>query len=178
MLAALLALPASAEPDTGRGAFQAVEAVSDGVYGVLRRGIFKALLPRRLSSQMAEPPKTDSYSDFRARVARIDRRRLEAGEGPDAVTDALVSTLVDRYRLEAFGQASGAYALDRRNWEPRFLASASVLGSAYLWAAGVDAGFKAGPCKVSLKLAPGWRWRMASGGSAQRLAELELSRRF
>jgi hypothetical protein len=140
--------------------------------------VFKALLPARLADKMAEAPKTDSYSDFRARLERINRRGIKPGEGTGPLTDAIVSTLVDRYRLEAFGQASGAYALDRRNWEPRFLASASVLGSAYLWAAGVDAGFKAGPVKVNLKLAPGWRWRLASGGSAQRLAELELSKRF
>lgn len=201
VLAATLAVPASAREDAGRPVYRLAETLTDGVYGLMRGHLFAALLPRRLAGRMAPAPDRDSYGVFRARLAkthaRAARRAMEAvpagaaatpaaqaewrrlvrDEEQDALADAFASTLVDRYQLERFGEYSGTYALNPGNWEPGFLASASVLGGAYLWAAGVDAGWDAGPVRVGLRLAPGWRWRMAAGGHGRRLAGLELSRR-
>lgn len=200
-LAATMALPASAQQEAGRPVYRLAEGISDGVYSLMRGHLFAALLPRRLAGRMAPAPDRDSYGVFRARLAkthaRAARRAMEAvpsgaaatpaaqaewrrlvrDEEQDAVADAFASTLVDRYQLERFGEASGAYALDPGNWEPGFLASASVLGGAYLWAAGVDADWDAGPVNVGVRLAPGWRWRMAAAGGGRRLASLELSPR-
>lgn len=202
-LALLLAAPARADwtEDPGRPAYRAIERLSDGAYSLLRGSLFSTLLPGRLTREMGRAPTTDSYAAFRANFSvkqdRAARRVLEARpaaqtDGPSAraawlgyareeqtaaLRDALLDTLVDRYGLETFGRRSGAYASDRGNWEPGFLASSSVLGSAYLWAAGVDAGFDAGPARLGLQLAPGWRWRSAVEGRAvRRLARVETSR--
>lgn len=201
VLAAAPALPAAAQSEAGRPVYRLAETLSDGVYGLMRGHLFSALLPRRLAGRMAPAPDRDSYGVFRARLAkthaRAARRAMEAlpsgaaatpaaqaewrglvrDEEQDALADAFASTLVDRYQLERFGEDSGAYALNPGNWEPGFLASASVLGGAYLWAAGVDADWDAGPVRVGVRLAPGWRWRAAADGGGRRLAGLELSRR-
>lgn len=201
VLAASVALPAAAQAEAGRPVYRLAETLSDGVYGLMRGHLFSALLPRRLAGRMAPAPDRDSYGVFRARLAkthaRAARRAMEARPAgsaatpaaqaqwrdlvrdaeQDALADAFASTLVDRYQLERFGQDSGAYALNPGNWEPGFLASASVLGGAYLWAAGVDADWDAGPVRVGVRLAPGWRWRVAAEGGGRRLAGLELSRR-
>lgn len=206
LAAALLlfpALPAAAawREAPGRPAYRLAEGLSDGVYGLMRGHLFSALLPRRLVRHMAPAPEKDSYGAFRARLSRTHARAasramdarprglaatpaaqaqwaaLVRDEEQDALTDAFASTLVDRYELENFGKDSGAYALNRANWEPGFLASASVLGGAYLWAAGVDADWDAGPMRVGLRLAPGWRWRAAAEGNGRRLARLEFSPR-
>lgn len=194
-----MALPACAQWSGGRPAYRVVERVSDGVYGFMRGTLFTSVLPRRLTRDMASAPRQDSYAAFRAELAKnqsrarrriIDARPEGAAASPaalakwrslardeeqDALAGAFASTMVDRYKLEAFGESSGAYAKDRRNWEPGFLAPAAVLGGAYLWVAGVDAGWKVGPARVGLRLAPGWRWRAA--GQARRLASVELSAR-
>jgi hypothetical protein len=196
-----LALPAAAQRPGGAGryAYRAVERVSDGVYGLMRGTLFTSVLPRRLTRDMAAAPEQDSYAAFRAELSkhqlRASRRIVDArpqgvvaspaslakwrtlarDEEQDALAGAFASTMVDRYKLEAFGESSGAYAKDRRNWEPGFLAPAAVLGGAYLWVAGVDAGWNAGPARVGLRVAPGWRWRAA--GEARRLASVELSAR-
>ena len=201
VLVAGSALPAAARSEAGRPVYRLAETLSDGVYGLMRGHLFSALLPRRLTGKMARAPRRDSYGVFRARLSRTharaarramdarpdgqaatpaaqaEWRRLVRDEEVDALADAFASTLVERYELERFGRDSGAYALDPGNWEPRFLASASVLGSAYLWAAGVDADWDAGPVRVGVRLAPGWRWRMAADGGGRRLAGIELSRR-
>lgn len=202
-LALLLAAPARADwtEDPGRPAYRAVERLSDGAYALLRGSLFSTLLPGRLTREMGRAPRGDSYALFRAHFARTQdrasRRVLETrpsgpADTPDArrswlgfareeqsasLRDALLDTLVERYGLETFGRRSGDYATNRDNWEPGFLASASVPGSAYLWAAGVDAGVKAGPARLGLQLAPGWRWRSAAeGGEVRRLARVEASR--
>ena len=199
-LAVLLAIPAlGAEP--GRPVYRLAEGLSDGIYGLMRGHLFSALLPRRLAGRMARAPEKDSYAAFSARLsrnhARVARRAMSARPSPteagpsaeakwrdlvrdeeqDALADAFASTMVDRYQLESFGKESGSYALNPGNWEPGFLASASVLGGAYLWAAGVDADFDAGPLNVGMRVAPGWRWRAAADGGGRRLASLELSPR-
>lgn len=190
-----LALPARAEW-SGRPAYRALETVSDRMYGLMR-GTLTSTLPRRLTRSMAAAPEQDSYALFRQELSRrhagaaerirtarpgaaLDTpdaqarwRAYAAEQEQDAVVGAFAETMVGRYRLESFGESSGAYAKDRRNWEPGFLAPAAVFGGAYLWVAGVDAGWKAGPARVGLRLAPGWRWR--SAGGARRLASLELS---
>ena len=175
---------AAERPAKAPGAYRAVEKLSDGAYNVLRGTLFSAVLPSRLTRHMGRVPKTDSYEAFRGRLSRMGPitpardSREAANERLNSVRDAFISTLVDRYKLELFGKKSGDYALDTKNWEPGFLLSAGVLGSAYLWAAGVDAGIDAGPARLELGLAPGWRWRAASaGGSGRRLARAELSPR-
>jgi hypothetical protein len=190
-----LALPARAEW-SGRPAYRALEKVSDGVYGFMR-GTLTSTLPRRLTRDMAAAPERDSYEVFREEfsrrhdgaVARIRAAKPTAAvDGPsaqaawrgyaaeqeqDALLGAFAETMVGRYKLESFGENSGAYAKDRRNWDASFLAPAAVFGGAYLWVAGVDAGWRAGPARVGLRVAPGWRWRAAGG--ARRLATVELS---
>lgn len=195
MLVGGLTLPAKAEW-SGRPAYRALEKVSDGVYGLMR-GTLRTTLPSRLSRDMAAAPEQDSYETFRRELGRrhegaaarirsarpasaVDSpqsqsrwRTYAAEQEQDVLLGAFAETMVGRYRLEAFGESSGSYAKDRRNWEPGFLAPAAVFGGAYLWVAGVDAGWDAGPARVGLRLAPGWRWRSAPG--ARRLATVELS---
>lgn len=179
LLAALMLLPApaAAEAPAGRSTFRAAETVSDGAYAVLRRGVFGTLLPARLAGRMGRAPKGDSYDAFRARLARADWSGAAAEDKTGRVADAFVDTLVERYQLEAFGKAAGAYALDPANWEARFLASASVLGGAYLWAAGAGAEVDAGPATLGLRLSPGWRWRAAAEGGEGRLVAVSVSPR-
>lgn len=190
-----LALPAEAEW-SGRPAYRALEKVSDGVYGLMR-GTLRTTLPSRLSRSMSAAPEQDSYALFRSEFSRrhgaaAERiraarpsaardtpdsqarwRSYAAEQEQDALLGAFAETMVGRYKLESFGESSGEYAKDRRNWEPGFLAPAAVFGGAYLWVAGVDAGWDAGPARVGLRIAPGWRWR--SAGGARRLASLELA---
>lgn len=185
-----------------RPAFGAAEAVTDRVYGLLRGHLFSSLLPGRLSSRMSAAPVGSSYALFSAELhrkqARATRRIVEARpashtsspaalaawrdqtlrEQRKALTDAFADSLVGRYQLERFGRDSGDYAADSRNWDPGFIASASVLGGAYLYVAGLRSDWAMGPVRVDLDTATGAALRGAiENGSADGLATLTISRR-
>ena len=170
--------------------YGAVEAVSDGVYGLLRGQFFAAVLPQGLSRQMAQTPDGTSYALFSEKLRRnqdnAERRIVTAkptgGEAlsleTSVVTDALADSLVSRYQLEKFGRASGDYASDWRHWDPEFLASAAVLGGAYLYVAGLRSDWTVGSVRVDLDTKAGPALRSAlESGQGRGLASLSLSRR-
>jgi hypothetical protein len=84
--------------------------------------------------------------------------------------------MISRYQLELFGQKSGAFAADRRNWDPGFLSMAGILGGTFLYLNGVHATSRFGAIKVGIDLASALKFRRAlqSGGNANNLAGFEL----
>lgn len=197
-----LAGPARAQDwDAARPVYRGVERVADRVYGLMRGHLFSAVLPGRLSRRMTAAPAQSSDLVFTARMARhqdrarvriLEARPLGQASSPaalaawrdtamsvqtTAVADALADTLVSRYQLERFGRDSGRYALDPRNWDPGFLASATVLGGAYLYAAGLRADWTAGALRVDLDSPAGPALASAARNGEGRVAELRLSPR-
>ncbi|MDX6769384.1 MAG: hypothetical protein SF051_07615 [Elusimicrobiota bacterium] len=206
LLAAALLLffagPARADDwDAARPVYRGFERVADRFYGLMRGHLFSAVLPGRLSRRMSATPAASSDAVFarrmarrqdRARVRILEARPLGQASTPAAlavwrdtalsaqtaaVTDALADTLVTRYELERFGQDSGRYALDPRNWDAEFLASATVLGGAYLYAAGLRADWTAGAVRVDLDSPAGSALASAARSGEGRLVELRLSPR-
>jgi hypothetical protein len=187
---AILLAAAPATAADWRGPYGAVEAVSDGVYGLLRGQFFAAVLPQGLSRQMSRAPAGSSYAVFAGKLRRnqdeAERRIVVARPtGAQALSiettvlaDALADTLVWRYQLEKFGRDSGAYASQARNWDPEFVASAAVLGSAYLYFAGLRTDWTMGPVRVDLDTGSGAALRSAlESGQGRNLASLSLRRR-
>jgi hypothetical protein len=185
-LAVLLAAAPAAAADWSVP-YGAVEAVSDGVYGLLRGQFFAAVLPQGLSRQMSRAPNGSSYAAFARRLRRNQdeaERRIVTTRPTGAqalsiettvVADALADSLIGRYQLEKFGRASGAYASQARNWDPEFIASAAVLGGAYLYAAGLRADWTMGPVRVDLDTKPGAALRSAlESGEGRSLLALSL----
>lgn len=195
-----LAGPARAEGwDAARPMYRGMERVADRVYGIVRGHLFSAVLPGNLSRRMAPAPAGSSDGVFAQRMARRQERArvriLEArpvGQASTpaalaswrdaamsvqttAVADAFADTLVHRYQLQRFGEDSGRYALDPRNWDAEFLASATVLGGAYLYAAGLRTDWKAGAFRVDLDSPAGPALASAARSGEGRVAELRLS---
>ncbi len=199
----LLACPARADDwaESARPVYRGVEAVADGVYGLVRGHLISALLPGRLSRRMSAVPVGTSEKIFSERLherqEKASRRLLDAHPvgplGPadtaawrrravnsqaTVVTDAIADALVRRYQLERFGKDSGAYAANVSNWDPEFLVSAGVLGGAYLYVAGLRTDFSIGPLRVDFDTRPGAAMQGAlQDGDAPGLAALTLSRR-
>ncbi len=197
-----LAGPARAEDwDAARPMYRGVERVADRVYGLVRGHLFSAVLPGRLSRRMSAAPAATSDALFAQRMARrqvrareriLEARPMGQASSPmalaawrdtaislqtTAISDALADTLVKRYQLERFGEDSGEYALDPRNWDPEFLASATVLGGAYLYVAGLRADWTVGALRVDLDSPAGPSLANAAREGEGRLAELRLSPR-
>jgi hypothetical protein len=204
--AAVLLLTAAGARAEGWGeaakpVYRGVEAVSDRVYGLMRGHLFTAVLPGRLTRHMGAVPAKSSEALFFERLDRrqeraarriLDSRPGAAQAGPSAMsawrdaalreqtavlTDALADALVGRYELERFGRASGDYATNRRNWDPEFLASATVLGGAYMWAAGLRTDWTMWGLRVDFDTVNGAGLKAAAQGGEGRLGEVALSRR-
>lgn len=202
---ALLALAAPARSEdwaeTAAPVYRGVEAVADGVYGLVRGHLISAVIPGGLSRRMSAVPVGTSDKIFadrlRYRQEKAARRLLEerpvgpmgpgeasawqrraAGAHTTVLTDAVADALVRRYQLERFGRDSGAYASNLANWDPEFMLSAGVLGGAYLYVAGLRTDFNVGPVRVDFDTRPGSAVRSAiQNGDAHGLAALTLSRR-
>jgi hypothetical protein len=181
--------------------YRGVEAVADGVYGLVRGHLISAVLPGGLSRRMSAVPVSTSDKIFaerlRYRQEKAARRMIEERPvgpmGPaetaawqksafnahaTVVTDAMADALVRRYQLERFGKDSGAFAANISNWDPEFMASAGILGSAYLYVAGLRTDFNVGPLRVDFDTRPGSAIQGAiQNGDAHGLAALTLSRR-
>lgn len=203
LLALLLigAGPARAEGwgEAAKPVYRGVEAVSDRVYGLMRGHLFTALLPGRLTRHMGAVPAASSETLFvqeldrrQERAARriLDSRPGAAQAGPTAMnawrdaalreqtsvlTDALADALIGRYQLESFGRASGDYATKTSNWDPEFLASATVLGGAYVYAAGLRTDWTLRGLRVDFDTVNGMGLRAAAERGEGRLGELALS---
>lgn len=199
----LLASPARADDwaESARPVYRGVEALADGVYGLMRGHLISAVLPGRLSRRMGAVPVHTSDKLFaerlRYRQEKASRRLLEtrpvgpvgpseraawqrdaAGAHMTVLTDALADALVGRYQLERFGKDSGAYASNLSNWDPEFMMSASVLGSAYLYVAGLRTDFPVGPLRVDFDTCTGGSLRSAlENGEGRGLAALTVRRR-
>jgi len=205
-LSVLLLLPAAGAraedwAESARPVYRGVEAVADGVYGLMRGHLLSAVLPGGLSRRMSAVPVGTSDKIFaerlRARQEKAARRLLEerpvgpmgpaetdawqrgaAASHATVLTDAMADTLVRRYQLERFGRDSGAYASNPANWDAEFMLSAGVLGSAYLYVAGLRTDFNVGPMRVDFDTRPGAALQAAiNTGQARGLAALTLSRR-
>lgn len=203
-LALLLLAPAARAEDLAQSAmpvYRGVEAVADGVYGLVRGHLISAVIPGGLSRRMSAVPTGSSEKIFAERMnyrqERANRRLLETRPvgpvGPSesaawqrqavnshvtVVSDAVVDALVRRYQLERFGKDSGAYASNIYNWDPEFVMSAGVLGGAYLYVAGLRTDFTVGPLRVDFDTRPGSAVQHAiQNGDARGLAALTLSRR-
>ena len=203
VLLLLLAAPARSDDwaESARPVYRGVEAVADGVYGILRGHLISAVLPGRLSRRMSAVPVETSDRVFserlRYRQERASQRLIEGRPvgpvGPaetaawqrgafnahaTVVTDAVVDALVRRYQLERFGKDSGAYASNISNWDPGFIASAGVLGGAYLYAAGLRTDFNVGHLRVDFDTCTGNALRGAlQSGDGRGLAALSLRKR-
>lgn len=199
----LLAAPAPCEDwaESIQPVYRGVEAVADGVYGLVRGHLFSAVLPGGLSRRMSAVPLGTSDKVFterlRYRQEKTARRLLEERPvgplGPaeaaawqrgaasahlTVLTDAMADALVRRYQLERFGRDSGAYASNPANWDAEFIASAGILGGAYLYVAGLRTDFNVGPLRVDFDTRPGSAVQGAiQNGDARGLAALTLSRR-
>ena len=184
-----------------RPVYQGVETLADSVYGLVRGHLFSTLLPGNLSRSMSAVPVNSSDRFFAERLekrqARASRRILEArpsaptsspialaawrdmaiSEEKTAVVDALADTLLQRYQLERFGQDSGAYALNPVNWDAEFLASATTLGGAYLYVAGLSTDWTMGSLRVDLDSPSGMSLRETAESGEGRVAELRLSKK-
>lgn len=187
--------------DAARPVYRGFERVADRVYGLMRGHLFSAVLPGGLSRRMSATPSASSDAVFarrlasrqeRARARILEARPLGQASSPSAlsawratalsaqsaaITDALADTLVARYELQRFGEDSGRFALDPRNWDAEFLASATILGGAYLYAAGLRADWTVGSLRVDLDSPAGPALAAAARGGEGRLAELRLSPR-
>lgn len=201
ILASSLGANAGDWAESARPVYRGVEAVADGVYGLVRGHLISAVLPGRLSRRMGAVPVGTSDTIFveqlRHRQEKASRRLLEerpigpmglaeaaswqraaAGAHVTVLTDAVADALVHRYQLERFGRDSGAYASNLSNWDPEFMISAGVLGSAYLYVAGLRTDFNVGPMRVDFDTRPGSAVQGAIlNGDAHGLAALTLSRR-
>jgi len=187
--------------ESARPVYRGVEAMADGVYGLVRGHLLSAVLPGRLSSRMSPVPVGTSDQIFaerlRHRQEKASRRLLEerpigplgpaevaawqrsaAAAHATVLTDAVADALVRRYQLERFGQDSGAYASNISNWDPEFLMSAGVLGGAYLYVAGLRTDFGVGPLRVDFDTSTGAALRGAlQNGDGRGLAALTVARR-
>jgi len=205
ILALVLLLASGARADdwaeSARPVYRGVEAIADGVYGLVRGHLISAVIPGGLSRRMSAVPVGTSDKIFaerlRYRQEKAARRLLEerplgplghgeaaawqrgaAGAHATVLTDAVADALIRRYQLERFGRDSGAYASNLANWDPEFMISAGVLGSAYLYVAGLRTDFNVGPVHVDFDTRPGSAVRGAiQDGDARGLAALTLSRR-
>ncbi len=184
-------------------AYRMVEGVSDGVYDFMRIHILGNILPERLTRSLKAAPDQDSAPLFDRNLREAESRYLARARAAYPIysadkppTDAQIQawrswataeqmsvgvgalgdTLIERYKLELFGGASGSYALDRRNWDPGFLTMAGVLGGTFLYLNGVHATMNVAGFKLGVDVAPGLRLRQAmhSQGEFNRLASLEL----
>lgn len=193
-------LEASAAP-----AYHAVERLSDGFFSVVRSHLIGSLFPSRLARHLGDAPRAGSFSTFAARFREKESRflgRASAGyPAPDrgglrspakvaawqahlaegqfsVLTESLGDSLLQRYKLRAFGRRSGRYAADRRNWDPGFLAMAGLVGSAILYIDGLHTDVQVRGLKAALDLRPAMKLRRAfEAGAGSRLAGLELSYR-
>jgi hypothetical protein len=189
-------------PDAIQPAFRFVQGFSDGFYDFTRLHFIDNIFPERLSRGLKAAPKEDSAPAFDRTlrenedrfIARANAAYPAAVDGPAAenrleawrtwavqeqvgvVAGSLGDTLINRYQLELFGQYSGAYAQDRRNWDPGFLSMTGVLGGAFLYVGGVHAHFDVGRLKVGLDLAPGMKFQRAfqNDGTVEHIAALSL----
>ncbi|HAM35458.1 MAG TPA: hypothetical protein DEB40_05070 [Elusimicrobia bacterium] len=183
--------------------YRFVEDISDGVYGFVRTHVIQNLFPARMTRNLKPAPSQDSASLFvenlnkkqarfmlRARQSQpivgnrfgaVDMARREewnswaADEQLGVAMDAIQDTLLERYQLELFGRATGAYAQDRRNWDPGFISMAGIFGGAFLYLNGMSATAHLGVMKVDFDFAPGQRLHRAmETGSAHSLGSVEL----
>lgn len=198
------AQPAAAAPVAP--AYRFVEGLSDGVFNFMRGHIIAVLLPERLTRNLKAASPQDSTALFDRNLMRNEARYLDrvraaypvaasmrsgneaqlrawrswaAQEQIDVAVDSLKDTMVERYKLELFGESSGKYVLDRRNWDPGFLTMAGVLGGAFLYVNGIRAAFHVRSVEISIDLAPGLKLRQAfqGDGNAHNLVGFELGRR-
>ncbi|MBI3552820.1 MAG: hypothetical protein HY077_09900 [Elusimicrobia bacterium] len=190
--------PGAAEP-----AYRFVEGISDGVYDFMRLHVIGAILPDRLTRSLKAAPAQDSallfdrnlhdkearylarvraaYPTFAEGRAPSDAqiqawRSWATAEQVSVAVDALGDTLTKRYQLELFGDASGEYAKDRRNWDPGFLTMSGILGGTFLYLNGMHATAYLGRFKLGVDIASGLRLRRAlqQEGDSRRLAGVEL----
>jgi hypothetical protein len=204
-LAIVLLLASVAQADdwaeSARPMYRGVEALADGVYGLVRGHLISAVIPGGLSRRMSAVPVGTSDKVFadrlRYRQEKAARRLIQerpvgpmgpaeaaawqrnaAGAHVTVLTDAVADALIRRYQLERFGRDSGAYASNLSNWDPEFMVSAGVLGGAYLYVAGLRTDFNVGPLRVDFDTRPGAAVQGAiQNGDARGLAALTLSRR-
>lgn len=188
-------------------AYRFVEGISDGVFDFMRGHIIAMLLPEGLTRSLKAAPRRDSAALFGLNLRKNEARYLDrvraaypvaangmrpgneaqlrawrswaAQEQIDVAADSLKDTMVERYKLEIFGESSGKYARDRRNWDPGFLTMAGVLGGAFLYVNGMHAGFRVRALEIGIDLAPGHKLRQAlqGDGNAHNLVGFELGRR-
>lgn len=191
--------------ETTAPAYQVVEQVSDSVYSVVRSHLISNLLPERLTRHMSDTPRSDSAATFTAQFKKKESRFIrhmtatypvqnrgglrsaaelsawQAHLGQDqlgVLTESLGDSLVERYKMEAFGRFSGSYAADSENWDPAFLTVAGVIGGAILYLDGLHADAQVKGVRVALDVRPGAKLRRAfESGADSRLAGVELSYR-
>ena len=186
--------------ESARPMYRGIEAVADGVYGLVRGHLISSLIPDRLSNRLSAVPVETSDRIFaerlRHRQEKATRRLLEERPlGPissaeaatwerravrthaTVVTDSVVDALVSRYQLDRFGRDSGAYAANFSNWDPEFIFSAGLISGAYLYVAGLRTDFNIGAVRVDFDTRPGSAMPGAiQSGDASGLAALTLSR--
>jgi hypothetical protein len=192
------AAPAADFDSAAQPVYAAAENFTDGVYSFLDKPL-ALLLPGRLAPQWEAAPQESSYDLFerelKSRQDRADRlieqslpvgpvssnglaawRGSVVGEERKTLTDAFAATFASRYDLKRYNPLSRDASDDSGGWDPGRLASTVLLGSAYVYAAGLRADFTAGPIKFDADVAPGSALlRSCESGRSGRLASLRVS---
>lgn len=188
-------------------AFGLVEGFSDRLYDLMSLGLMSRILPGGLSRDLKKSPKGDSYLIFDQKFHEKEYRFLQrlhdtyprtaggiGGQQADparyqewqrwagneqlsVMIDALKDTILERYKLEAFGQKAGDYAKDKRHWDPAFLATAGIVGGAFLYLNGVHARTSLSDLQVGIDMAAvkGVVDAIENEGDKGRAAGIELS---
>lgn len=189
--------------NAGRPAYRLVEGFSDGVYNFMRCHLIGNILPSGLTRELPRSPTGDSYALFennfgeketrylqrlreaypiQAEFAKTNEERMgawrswAAEEQLSVAIDSLGDTLMDRYQLQPFGNYTGRYAQDRRNWDPGFLTMAGLMGSTFLYLSGLHTDAEMGQWKMGIDLRSGLLIRQAiqNRQDASRVASVEV----
>ncbi|MBI3552821.1 MAG: hypothetical protein HY077_09905 [Elusimicrobia bacterium] len=199
--------PTAVVPGSVDPAYRLVEGLSDGVFNFVRRHVIGTLLPDRLTRNLKAAPRQGSEPLFDRNLHNNESRYLArarasyplAGDGVrppneaqlkawrswaaaeqvSVAVDSFKDTMIERYQLELFGEKSGKYATDRRNWDPGFLTMAGILGSTFMYFNGMHGDTKLGALKLGFDLASGLKLRQAlqTGADTHGVAGLELGYR-
>ncbi len=195
---------APSNSDAAYPAYHVVQGISDGVFNFMRQHVLGSILPDRLTRNLKAAPQQDSAplfdrtlheneTRFLARasaaypvtgdgVRPANAAQLQAwrswatGEQVSVAIDSFKDTMISRYQLELFGAKAGAYANDRRNWDPGFLTMAGILGSTFMYVNGMHASTKVAGFKLGLDLPSGMKLRQAleNKSDTNKLAGVEL----
>ncbi len=177
-------------------AYGVLENVSDGIYDFFSARFIARLLPDELGSEVEISPEDSSFEVFdkkfhekelrffqRLRDTQPNTGRSDFRKGDEAeyakwkewaareqsslVIDSFKDTMLQRYRVQRFGDTTEDYALDSSHWDPHFLALATVVGGTFLYLNGLHASASVFNAKIGIDLSAGRRAIKALQGNGE-----------